>query len=70
MPCIISTGLPANDATNWCPTGSGTCYFYNSTTAPYATHKLACQQRGGYLVSWNRCVPVALNLFKSCPSNP
>ena len=56
-PAPYSAGLclPANDATNWCPTNGTSCYFYNSTTAPYATHKLACAKRGGYLVSWNRC---------------
>ena len=47
-------GLPAQDAYNWCPTNDSTCYFYNRTTAPFATHKQACSKMGGYLVSYNR----------------
>ncbi len=48
-----TAGLPANDLYYFCPTNGSTCYFYNTTTAPYATHKLACSNLGGYLVSWN-----------------
>jgi hypothetical protein len=48
-----TAGLPANDLYYFCPTNGSTCYFYNTTTAPYTTHKLACSNLGGYLVSWN-----------------
>ena len=54
--CRITAGLPASDKNWWCGNTTATrdsCYFYNETTASYASHKAACQGRGGYLVSWN-----------------
>jgi hypothetical protein len=47
--------LPAQDKYTFCPNNgaNGTCYFWNATIAAYSTHKLACQNLGGYLVSFN-----------------
>ena len=38
----------------YCPSYNPTsCYIFNATGASYASHKAACQAKGGYLVSWN-----------------
>jgi hypothetical protein len=42
-----------NDKRYYCPAGSSSCYYYNTTTAVYSTQWLACQSQSGYLVAYN-----------------
>ena len=42
-----------DDEGNFCPPSSTSCYYYNITAEDYASHKAACEQRGGYLVAYN-----------------
>jgi hypothetical protein len=54
-------GVPPQDSITTCPHTLGSsianssCYYWNKTLDDYASHKLACEKKGGYLVSWNRC---------------
>jgi hypothetical protein len=53
--CLYATGLPANDQFTFCPSAvnSTSCYFYNTSSQTYATHKSNCAKLGGYLISYN-----------------
>lgn len=46
-------GLPASDKFYYCNAALGSCYFWNTVTANYTTHRANCQRMGGYLVSYN-----------------
>lgn len=54
-PSHHAAGMPASNSQMYCPSrvNATSCYYLNTTTAAFSTHKSNCAAMGGYLIAYN-----------------